>query len=237
MPKLLSEVLFPARAVQHADISQGKLLDGTSCVERYRPLHLSSSHAHYPIDKPQRADHAGAEYLATARSRMEASNSHNTNAPTKTLNSTAPHHAAEPVGQQGTTDGELRTNKPNTNRISVASPSVRERGQNERHLSSRAKALERTIIPTIRQKIPPKPPRPWIAAEMVGFSPLMACSREAASVPKRNIPARIQPAPKTPIRTEPTRNALDGMTARLRPADSASPPSPRATNAAMEMLP
>src|SRR5215212_10972726 len=93
--------------------------------------------------------------VATARSRMDVSNSHNTNAPMKTLNSIAPHHATEPEGQQGTTKG-ASMKKAITKRASVTSPKIRDGTQNECHLSSRLKAIESTNMPAISRNRPPK---------------------------------------------------------------------------------
>src|SRR5215208_621200 len=102
--------------------------------------------------------------IAAARSRMEVSNSHTTNAPKKTLDSIAPHHATEPGGQQGTTTG-ASMKKAITKRISVASPKIRDGIQNECHLSSRLKALESTNMPAISKMRPPKAPKPWTIIE------------------------------------------------------------------------
>lgn len=82
---------------------------------------------------------------------MDASNSHNTNAPMKTLNSIAPHHGTEPEGQQGTTSG-ASMKKAITKSASVASPKIRDGIQNERRLSSHLKALESTSVQVPKYK-------------------------------------------------------------------------------------
>jgi len=82
---------------------------------------------------------------------MDVSNSHNTNAPMKTLNSIAPHHGTEPEGQQGTTSG-ASMKKAITKSASVASPKIRDGIQNERRLSSHLKALESTSVQVPKYK-------------------------------------------------------------------------------------
>jgi len=56
---------------------------------------------------------------------MDVSNTHNTNAPKKTLDSIAPHHGTEPIGQQGTVNG-ASMKKAITKRATVASPRIRD---------------------------------------------------------------------------------------------------------------
>src|SRR5215210_5764582 len=111
---------------------------------------------------------------------MDVSNSHKTNAPKKTLNSIAPHHASEPEGQHGTTKG-ASMKKAITKRTSVASPKLRDGIQNECHLWSRLKALESTSMPAISKKRPPKAPRPWTIIETEEIFPWRTGSSEATS--------------------------------------------------------
>src|SRR5215212_11080918 len=135
---------------------------------------------------------------------MDASNSHNTNVPKKTLNSIAPHHGTEPEGQQGTTKGALMK-KAITKRASVVSPKIRDGIQNECHLSSRLKAIESTSMPAISKKRPPKAPKPWTSVETEEIFPWTTGSSEATSGASRNIPPSIHPMPKSPISTDPAR--------------------------------
>src|SRR5215211_8222329 len=111
---------------------------------------------------------------------MDASNSHNTNAPKKTLNSIAPHHATEPEGQQGTTSGPSMK-KAITKRANVASPKIMDGIQNECHVSSRLKAIESTSMPAISKKRPPKAPKPWTIIEAGEICSLRTGSSEATS--------------------------------------------------------
>jgi hypothetical protein len=167
---------------------------------------------------------------------MDASNSHNTNAPKKILNSIAPHQATEPAGQQGMTAGPSMK-KADTKSASVASPKIRNGTQNERHLSSRLKAMESTSMPAISKKSPPKAPRPWTIIETEEIFPWTTGSSEATSGASRNIPPTIHPMPKSPTSTDPALRDLDRSTARRRPRARARPASPRAMNAATKMLP
>src|SRR5215212_301128 len=147
---------------------------------------------------------------------MDASNSHNTNAPKKTLNSIAPHHATEPEGQHGTTKG-ASMKKAITKRASVASPKLRDGIQNECHLSSRLKAIESTSMPAVSRKRPPKAPKPWIIVEVGVIFSCRTGSSEATSGASRNIPPTIHPMPKSPTSMDPACKDLDGATARRRP--------------------